>query len=37
MKRLTRRAFTKSSLVGGAALALAPYSRILGANNGKQK
>ena len=33
MKRLTRRAFTKSSLVGGAALALAPYSRVLGANN----
>jgi len=33
MKGLTRRAFTKSSLAGGVALALSPYSRVLGANN----
>jgi len=33
MKRLTRRAFTKNTLAGGAALALTPYSRVLGANN----
>ena len=33
MKGLTRRAFTKSSLFSGAALALTPYSRVLGANN----
>ncbi|TKJ34466.1 MAG: dehydrogenase [Planctomycetes bacterium B3_Pla] len=33
MKGLTRRAFTKSSLAGGVALALSPYSRVLGAND----
>ncbi len=33
MKCLTRRAFTKSSLAGAAAMALSPYSRVLGANN----
>ena len=33
MKGLTRRAFTKSALAGGATLALSPYSRVLGANN----
>ena len=33
MKGLTRRAFTKNTLAGGAALAIAPYSRVLGANN----
>ncbi len=33
MKPLTRRTFLKDSLVGGAAAALAPYSRVLGANN----
>ena len=33
MKRLTRRAFTKTAMAGGAALAMAPYSRVLGAND----
>ena len=33
MKSLTRRTFLKGSLAGGAAAALAPYSRVLGANN----
>ena len=33
MKSLTRRTFLKGSLIGGAAAALAPYSRVLGANN----
>ncbi|MHC4434786.1 MAG: Gfo/Idh/MocA family protein [Planctomycetota bacterium] len=33
MKGLTRRTFTKSTLAGAAALAVAPYSRVLGANN----
>ncbi|MGB2862451.1 MAG: twin-arginine translocation signal domain-containing protein, partial [Sedimentisphaerales bacterium] len=33
MKPLTRRTFLKDSLVGGAAAALAPYSRVLGAND----
>ena len=33
MKGLTRRTFMKGSLVGGTAAALAPYSRVLGANN----
>ncbi len=33
MKSLTRRAFTKNALAGGAALAMSPYSRVLGANN----
>ena len=33
MKGLTRRTFIRGSLVGGAAAAIAPYSRVLGANN----
>ena len=33
MKPLTRRTFLKGSVVGGAAAALAPYSRVLGAND----
>jgi len=33
MKSLTRRRFLKCSLAGGAAAALAPYSRVLGAND----
>ena len=33
MKSLTRRTFLKSSLLGGAAATLAPYSRVLGAND----
>jgi len=33
MKGLTRRAFTKSTLAGAAALATAPYARVLGAND----
>ena len=33
MKVLTRRTFIRGSIVGGTAAALAPYSRVLGANN----
>ena len=33
MKAITRRTLMKSALVGGTAAALAPYSRVLGANN----
>jgi len=33
MKRITRRRFLKGTLAGGAAAALAPYSRVLGAND----
>ena len=33
MKPLTRRTFLKSSLIAGAAATLAPYSRVLGAND----
>ncbi|MHC4206741.1 MAG: Gfo/Idh/MocA family protein [Planctomycetota bacterium] len=33
MKSFSRRRFLKSSLIGGAAAALAPYSRVLGAND----
>jgi predicted dehydrogenase len=33
MKTLTRRRFLKATLAGSAAAAIAPYSRVLGANN----
>ncbi len=33
MKRLTRRTLMKRSLAGGLALTLAPYARVLGAND----
>ena len=33
MKRIGRRGFLKRSLAGGAALALAPHARVLGAND----
>lgn len=33
MKHITRRTFTKKSLAAGAALALAPHARVLGAND----
>ena len=33
MKTLTRRRFLKGTLAGGALASLAPYSRVLGANN----
>ncbi len=33
MENITRRSFIKNSLIGGTAAALAPYSRVLGANN----